>query len=45
MNALFYELRRCGEYQGVWRVYDRERDALSIRFWFDREVAQRYLEP
>jgi len=45
MNALFYELRRCGEYRGVWRVYDRERDALSIRFWFDREVAQRYLEP
>ena len=42
-RSMFCELRRCGEYRGVWRIYDREREALSVRFWFDRDVAVRAL--
>lgn len=43
MTHMFYELRRVGEYRGVWRIYDREREALSLRLWFDEESARRSL--
>jgi hypothetical protein len=42
VRSLFdVELRRVGKYRCVWRLYDARRDAYSVRFWFDREVAQR----
>lgn len=43
-RTLFCELRRVGAFRGVWRVYDRELEAYSLRFWFNRATAERALQ-